>query len=307
MYGSWLYVVTPDNYVVSLESSTGKERWAHKLTTEGVANWSTSAPIVVRKHVLVGIGGDSPSGPTRGFLESVNAETGESEWRWYTTPGPGEPGIETWPNPEASLRSSGAPWQPPTFDPDLEPAIRPNRPSDAHLQRQEPRGRQSLHLFHRRTRRRHREDEVVYRNVAARHARLGCDRGHDPGGRHDQRAAAQAACADESQRLLLSPRSHQWQSDRGEAVHALELLPPLVRDGILTPNPAKEGSPSGTLSSRRRTARSISRRRRSVQTPAWSTSTPPMPGASSTSLPIRPIQPGSGEGRNGTASSSNRA
>ncbi|MEP6916982.1 MAG: PQQ-binding-like beta-propeller repeat protein, partial [Acidobacteriota bacterium] len=119
MSGNWLFVVAPDNTVVSLDATTGKERWNRKLTGDDVSNWSTSAPIVIRNHVLVGIGGDTPTGSTRGFLESLDPETGASQWKWWATPGAGEPGIETWPSPEMSLKSSGAPWQPPTYDPAL--------------------------------------------------------------------------------------------------------------------------------------------------------------------------------------------
>ena len=119
MTGHALFVVTPDNTVISLDARTGRERWTRKLTGNDVSNWSTSAPLVIRNRVLVGIGGDTPVGSTRGFVEALDIDTGASQWKWWVTPGPGEPGIETWPNPEASLRSSGAPWQPFTYDPEL--------------------------------------------------------------------------------------------------------------------------------------------------------------------------------------------
>ena len=119
MLADSLFVVMPDNTVIALDAGTGKERWTRKLTGDDVSNWSTSAPIVIGNHVIVGIGGDTPVGSTRGFVEALDPATGASQWKWWTTPGPGEPGIETWPNPEASLRSSGAPWQPPTYDPEL--------------------------------------------------------------------------------------------------------------------------------------------------------------------------------------------
>src|SRR5215471_9193194 len=119
MYKNWLFAVMPDNTVVSLDADTGKERWAKKLTPADVSNWSTSAPLVIRDHVIVGIGGDTPVGATRGFVESLDPETGASQWKWWVTPGPGEPGVETWPSPELSLKSAGAPWQPPTYDPEL--------------------------------------------------------------------------------------------------------------------------------------------------------------------------------------------
>ncbi len=40
MYGNWLYFETPDDYLISLEAATGKERW-HKLI-------ATSKPIIFR-------------------------------------------------------------------------------------------------------------------------------------------------------------------------------------------------------------------------------------------------------------------
>ena len=72
MHGHWLYVVTPDNTVISLDATTGKTRWTRKLTGPDVSNWSTMAPLVVGNHVLVGIGGDTPFGSTRGFVESLD-------------------------------------------------------------------------------------------------------------------------------------------------------------------------------------------------------------------------------------------
>jgi acido-empty-quinoprotein group A len=117
MFGNWLFVATPDNGVVSLEAETGRERWNRKLVGETAVNFSTSAPVVIRNHVIVGVGGDG--GGSQSFVEALDPETGASQWKWYTTPHRGEPGIETWPNAEASEHSAGGPWQPPTYDPVL--------------------------------------------------------------------------------------------------------------------------------------------------------------------------------------------
>ena len=44
MYGNWLYFETPDNYRVSLDTTTGKERW-HKLIADVKQEYvSTPAP-----------------------------------------------------------------------------------------------------------------------------------------------------------------------------------------------------------------------------------------------------------------------
>ena len=63
------------------------------------------------------MGGDFLDVP--GWLESRDPETGEVQWKWYTTPRPGQPGAETWPDAFSMEHGGGMPWQPPTYDPDL--------------------------------------------------------------------------------------------------------------------------------------------------------------------------------------------
>ena len=66
---------------------------------------------------LVGIGGDHLDNP--GFVESHDPETGALQWKWWTTPRKGEPGIETWPDEYASAHGTGQAWIPGTYDPEL--------------------------------------------------------------------------------------------------------------------------------------------------------------------------------------------
>src|SRR5256714_3636884 len=76
------------------------------------------APLVIRDHVIVGVSGDVTD--VRGFLESLDPETGTIQWRWYTDPDPGQPGSETWPNdPDAILHGGGMTWMTGTYDPEL--------------------------------------------------------------------------------------------------------------------------------------------------------------------------------------------
>ena len=117
MYGNWLFFETPDDYVVSLDAATGKERWHKKIADVKQEYLSTPAPVIIRNHVIIGMGGDSLDVP--GWLESRDPETGEIQWKWYTTPRKGEPGFETWPDEYAAAHGGGMPWQPPTYDPEL--------------------------------------------------------------------------------------------------------------------------------------------------------------------------------------------
>ena len=55
---------------------------------------------------------------TRGHLDAYDAATGKRKWRFYTIPGPGEPGNETWKG--ESWKTGGGPtWLTGSFDPAL--------------------------------------------------------------------------------------------------------------------------------------------------------------------------------------------
>ena len=118
MYGSWLFFETPDNYLVSLDAQTGKERWHKQIADLKQEYFSTVAPIVVGNHVLVGVSGDSLDIP--GFLEAHDPETGDIQWKWWSAPlKKGDPGFETWPDEYARRHGGGMTWVPGTYDPAL--------------------------------------------------------------------------------------------------------------------------------------------------------------------------------------------
>jgi alcohol dehydrogenase (cytochrome c) len=117
MYKSWLYFLGPDDWIICVDSATGKERWRRQIADSRLQYFTTAAPLVIGNHVLVGASGDAMD--IRGFLVSLDPESGEEQWKWWATPSAHEPGIETWPSVEASLHGGGGPWQPPTYDPGL--------------------------------------------------------------------------------------------------------------------------------------------------------------------------------------------
>jgi len=117
MYGNWLFFESPDSNLVSLDAKTGKERWKVQMTDPKLDYTSTVAPIVVGNHVILGIGGDHMDNP--GFIESRDPETGNLQWKAYTTPRKGEPGLDTWPDEYASAHGTGQTWMPGTYDPQL--------------------------------------------------------------------------------------------------------------------------------------------------------------------------------------------
>jgi alcohol dehydrogenase (cytochrome c) len=117
IYKDWLFFETPDNHLISLDKNTGKLRWAVGIADLDLEYFSTTAPLVIRNHVIVGVGGDSLDVP--GYLESRDPETGALQWRFNTEPRPGEPGSETWPSAQAMEHGGGMPWLTGTYDPDL--------------------------------------------------------------------------------------------------------------------------------------------------------------------------------------------
>jgi len=117
IYGRSLFLVTPDDYLVSLDAATGKERWRIEIADLKLDFFSTVAPVVIRNHVLVSPSIESTD--NRGYLDSYDPENGKLQWRWYATPDPGQPGSETWPGKDALEHGGGAIWIPGTYDPGL--------------------------------------------------------------------------------------------------------------------------------------------------------------------------------------------
>ena len=116
MWNDYLYMETPDNYLVSLEAKTGKERWHKEIADFEQQYFSTTAPVVIGNHVLAGTGNDLDA---PGFLQSFDPETGELQWKLYTVPmNPGDPGVETWANLNAARHGGAQPWLPGSYDPE---------------------------------------------------------------------------------------------------------------------------------------------------------------------------------------------
>jgi alcohol dehydrogenase (cytochrome c) len=116
MYGNWLYMETPDNFLVSLDAQTGKERWHKEIASLTEQYFSTAAPIVIGNHVLVGTGNDLDE---PAFLQSFDPETGNQQWKWFATPQKkGEPGLETWSTLDAAIHGGGQMWIPGSYDPE---------------------------------------------------------------------------------------------------------------------------------------------------------------------------------------------
>jgi alcohol dehydrogenase (cytochrome c) len=102
--GDTLYMGTIDAHLVAIDARTGKIVWdvvAAKIGEKVTEKYAiTHAPVVVKDKIIVGMAGGDLG--VRGYIAAFDAKTGREVWRFYTIPGKGEPGNETW---------SGNSWQ----------------------------------------------------------------------------------------------------------------------------------------------------------------------------------------------------
>jgi alcohol dehydrogenase (cytochrome c) len=107
MYKNWLYFMTPDAHLLSLNAKDGTVRWDIAVADSKKGYWTTMTPLIVRNHVIVGVSGDFDN--LTGYLRSVDPETGKTQWKWDATPPVGTP----------DATSGGMTWMTGTYDPAL--------------------------------------------------------------------------------------------------------------------------------------------------------------------------------------------
>jgi alcohol dehydrogenase (cytochrome c) len=111
-----LYVATLDCYLVALDRKSGIQRWATKIADYKTGYSMTMAPLAIRGKVVVGVSGGEAG--IRGFVDAYDAKKGNQSWRFWTVPGPGEPGHDSWTGD--SWKTGGGPtWVTGSYDPEL--------------------------------------------------------------------------------------------------------------------------------------------------------------------------------------------
>ena len=116
MLGDKLFMVTLDAHLLALDMRTGAIVWDATLEEYKNGYAATIAPIVAKDKIIVGVAGGEFG--IRGFIDAYDAQTGKRAWRFYTIPGPGEPGNNTWAGD--SWKTGGASvWVTGAYDPEL--------------------------------------------------------------------------------------------------------------------------------------------------------------------------------------------
>ena len=109
-------VGTLDAHLVALDTASGAVRWDTEVVDYKLGHCITAAPIAIDGKIITGIAGGEAG--IRGFIDAYDAKTGKRVWRFWTIPGPGEPGHETW-HGDSWKTGGGSTWVPGSYDPEL--------------------------------------------------------------------------------------------------------------------------------------------------------------------------------------------
>jgi len=110
-----VFVGTVDSHLIALDSKTGQVRWDVTVADYQTGYSITVAPLAVKDKVIIGIAGGEFG--VRGFLDAYEAKSGRRAWRFWTVPGPGEPGHDTWAG-ESWRTGSATTWLTGSYDPE---------------------------------------------------------------------------------------------------------------------------------------------------------------------------------------------
>jgi alcohol dehydrogenase (cytochrome c) len=113
-----VYVGQLDGKLVALDQATGAVVWSTQAERWQEGFSITSAPLYFDGLVITGFAGAEFG--VRGRVKAFHANDGSPAWTFYTVPGPGHVGHDTWPQDNEIWMDGGATvWQTPAVDSEL--------------------------------------------------------------------------------------------------------------------------------------------------------------------------------------------
>jgi alcohol dehydrogenase (cytochrome c) len=113
--GDTLYMGTIDAHLLAIDAKNGELLWNTTVAKSSERYSITMSPLIVKDKVIIGTAGGD--GPIRGQIAAFDAKTGKELWRFFTIPGPGEPGNETWSGNSWMTGGAGV-WNAGAYDPE---------------------------------------------------------------------------------------------------------------------------------------------------------------------------------------------
>jgi len=113
--GDTLYMGTIDAHLLAIDARSGQLIWDTVVANAAERYSITHAPLVVNNKVMVGTAGGDMG--IRGLIAAFDAKTGKEAWRFYTIPGPGEPGNDSWSGTSWMTGGAGV-WNIGAYDPE---------------------------------------------------------------------------------------------------------------------------------------------------------------------------------------------
>ena len=114
-----VFVGQLDGKLIALDQETGEVLWSTQAERWEEGFSITSAPLYYDGMVITGFAGAEYG--VRGRVKAYDAADGSLVWTFFTVPGPGETGHETWPaDSDVYLYGGATVWQTPAVDPELD-------------------------------------------------------------------------------------------------------------------------------------------------------------------------------------------
>jgi len=120
LLGDNVFLGTLDGHVVALNAATGQKVWDVVGVEDTKNSFYTMAPVPYHNSatgqdmLLLGVSNGDWGG--RGYVTAFDPKDGHILWKWYTVPGPGEPGHETWAG-DTWKRGGASVWSGVAIDP----------------------------------------------------------------------------------------------------------------------------------------------------------------------------------------------
>jgi quinohemoprotein ethanol dehydrogenase len=113
-----LFAGQGDGTVTAFDQATGAVKWKTLINTGNVPTYSPATPVYWNHMVFTSLSGND-LGKLRGGIFAYDAATGALKWTFYIVPFAGQPGSQTWGDPNELSTGGGGTWTYGAIDPKL--------------------------------------------------------------------------------------------------------------------------------------------------------------------------------------------